>query len=126
MVTTRPPKTIVKPTALGPVANTDTKLLIYGLFQKGRVLAQDGVSSSFSTRASAFAMLFAGRGEPAMVAIHMGLSIKLLPFRLSELRNVLGCHVPLPLFVNSIQPFDDVGPLMRVVPAFRLLVGQIR
>ena len=26
---------IVKPTALGPVANTDTKLLIYGLFQKG-------------------------------------------------------------------------------------------
>ncbi len=45
MVTTRPPKTIVKPTALGPVANTDTKLLIYGLFQKGRVLAQDGVVS---------------------------------------------------------------------------------
>ena len=45
MVTTRPPKTIVKPTALGPVANTDTKLLIYGLFQKGRVLAQDGVSA---------------------------------------------------------------------------------
>ena len=43
MVTTRPPKTIVKPTALGPVANTDTKLLVYGLFQKGRVLAQDGV-----------------------------------------------------------------------------------
>ena len=43
MVTTRPPKTIVKPTALGPVANTDTKLLIYGLFQKGRVLAQDDV-----------------------------------------------------------------------------------
>ena len=28
---------------LGPVANTDTKLLIYGLFQKGRVLAQDEV-----------------------------------------------------------------------------------
>ena len=25
-----------------PFANTDTKLLIYGLFQKGRVLAQDG------------------------------------------------------------------------------------
>ena len=31
-----------KPTALGPGANTDTKPLIYGLFQKGRVLAQDG------------------------------------------------------------------------------------
>ena len=45
MVTTRLPKTIVKPTALGPVANTDTKLLIYGLFQKGRVLAQDGEGS---------------------------------------------------------------------------------
>ena len=44
MVTTRPPKTIVKPTALGPVANTDTKLLIYGLFRKGRVLAQDGLA----------------------------------------------------------------------------------
>ena len=38
-------QTIVKPTALGPVANTDTKLLIYGLFQSGRVLAQDGVAS---------------------------------------------------------------------------------
>ena len=36
-------QTIVKPTALGPGANTDTKLLIYGLFQKGRVLAQDAV-----------------------------------------------------------------------------------
>ena len=50
MVTTRPPKTIVKPTALGPVANTDTKLLIYGLFQKGRVLAQDGVQAFLSDR----------------------------------------------------------------------------
>ena len=39
-------QTIVKPTALGPVANTDTKLLIYGLFQSGRVLAQDGVTLS--------------------------------------------------------------------------------
>ena len=29
---------------LGPGANTDTKLLIYGLFQKGRVLAQDAVT----------------------------------------------------------------------------------
>ena len=49
MVTTRPAKTIVKPTALGPVANTDTKLLIYGLFQKGRVLAQDGIDFLRST-----------------------------------------------------------------------------
>ena len=31
-----------------PVANTDTKLLIYGLFQKGRVLAQDEVEFAFS------------------------------------------------------------------------------
>ena len=37
-------QTIVKPTALGPGANTDTKLLIYGLFQEGRVLAQDGIA----------------------------------------------------------------------------------
>ena len=50
MVTTRPPKTIVEPTALGPVANTDAKLLIYRLFQKGRVLAQDGLVAS-GTRA---------------------------------------------------------------------------
>ena len=55
MVTTRPPKTIVKPTALGSVANTDTKLLIYGLFQKGRVLAQDGIDFLRST----------GRGTPS-------------------------------------------------------------
>ena len=39
-------QTIVKPTALGPVANTDTKFLIYDLFQKGRVLAQDGLGCS--------------------------------------------------------------------------------
>ena len=44
MVTTHPPRTIVEPTALGTVANTDTKMLIYSLFQKGRVLAQDGDS----------------------------------------------------------------------------------
>ena len=50
MVTTRPPRTIVKPTALGPVANTDTKLLIYGLFQKGRVLAQDAVMGKITSR----------------------------------------------------------------------------
>ena len=54
MVTTRPPKTIVKPTALGPVANTDTKLLIYGLFQKGRVLAQDGVHRPVDSGAVSF------------------------------------------------------------------------
>ena len=36
-------QTIVKPAALGPVANTDTKLLIDGLLQKGRVLAQDAI-----------------------------------------------------------------------------------
>ena len=52
MVTTRPPKTIVKPTALGPVANTDTELLIYGLFQKGRVLAQDGIAPDYAHRHS--------------------------------------------------------------------------
>ena len=49
MVTTRPPKTIVKPTALGPVANTDTKLLIYGLFQKGRDLVQGARPSPSSS-----------------------------------------------------------------------------
>ena len=47
MVTTRPPKTIVEPTALGPVANTDAKLLIYQLFQEGRVFAQDEVDYLF-------------------------------------------------------------------------------
>ena len=93
MVTTRPPKTIVKPTAvpsiyssarpeldrspvsrepclhdlvvcsrsaLGTAANTDTKLLIYGLFKKGRVLAQDGVTETktapaASSRSTSFA-----------------------------------------------------------------------
>ena len=38
-------QTIVQLAALGPVANTDTKLLIYQLLQKGRVLAQDGVGN---------------------------------------------------------------------------------
>ena len=38
--------------ALGPSANTDTKLLICGLFQKGRVLAQDGVRQGLSEASS--------------------------------------------------------------------------
>ena len=53
MVTTRPPKTIVKPTAVPSIyssARTElAKLLIYGLFRKIRVLAQDGVRSSVET-----------------------------------------------------------------------------
>ena len=43
----------------GPVANTDTKLLIYGLFQKGRVLAQDGVN-----RQQQDVIDYLARGEP--------------------------------------------------------------
>ena len=35
---------------IGPVANTDTKLLIYGLFQKSRVLAQGGVLAGHGDR----------------------------------------------------------------------------
>ena len=35
-----------QPTALGDVANTDTKLLICNLFQKSRVLAQEGEPES--------------------------------------------------------------------------------
>ena len=41
-----------RPTALGPVANTDTKLPIYALFQKSRVLAQDGVPESSKVAAA--------------------------------------------------------------------------
>ena len=60
MVTTHPPKTIVKPTALGPVANTDTKLLIYGLFQKGRVLAQDGVPDRCGRTSASSVLAYTG------------------------------------------------------------------
>ena len=68
MVTTRPPKTIVKPTALGPVANTDTKLLIYGLFQKGRVLAQDGIDPNWNIELRIYHNCFAKiRMEPALL-----------------------------------------------------------
>ena len=63
MVTTRPPKTIVKPTALGPVANTDTKLLIYGLFQKGRVLVPDGAGWSYPVSAKG-GPAFGGNPQP--------------------------------------------------------------
>ena len=55
-------QTIVKPTALGPGANTDTKLLIYGLFQKGRVLAQDGVDMDEKTRERIFDPFFSTKG----------------------------------------------------------------
>ena len=42
--------------ALGPVANTDTKLLIYGLFHEGRVLAHNGGHEN-SKDATDFAIL---------------------------------------------------------------------
>ena len=51
-------QTIIKPTALGPVANTDTKFLIYGLFQKGRVLAQDGVKRREKAKSSLFRQFY--------------------------------------------------------------------
>ena len=35
-------QTIVKPTAHGPVANTDSKLLIYGLFQRAEFWHRTG------------------------------------------------------------------------------------
>ena len=60
-------QTIVKPTALGPVANTDTKLLIYGLFQKGRVLAQDGYESVVDLRNQ---IALASEGDYAVLADH--------------------------------------------------------
>ena len=87
MVTTRPPKTIVKPTALGPVANTDTKLLIYGLFQKGRVLAQDGELRSANREMSRAACegRRARRTICTIRALHLGLAhrrtLKLLIYR---------------------------------------------
>ncbi len=57
-------QTIVKPTALGPVANTDTKLLIDGLFQKGRVLAQDEVADVAGVNKATF-YAWITRGEQA-------------------------------------------------------------
>ena len=44
--------------ALGPVVNTDAKLLIYALFQEGGVLAQDGAARPFVVR-------FLGLAAPA-------------------------------------------------------------
>ena len=38
--------------ALGTSANTNTKLLIYDLFQKGRVLAQDGLRGRLNVGAT--------------------------------------------------------------------------
>ena len=76
MVTTRPPKTIVKPTALGPVANTDTKLLIYGLFQKGRVLAQDGVLPPLSVGALTLGRRYRCRSISAQIRAHDPLSTR--------------------------------------------------
>ena len=38
-------QTIVKPTALGPGANTDTKLLIYGLFKRAEFWHRTGLAA---------------------------------------------------------------------------------
>ena len=67
MVTTRPPKTIVEPTALGTVANTDSKLLNYRLFQKGRVLAQDAHGCLPVNSRSSLLRITAGRPETNQV-----------------------------------------------------------
>ena len=58
-----------RPTALGDVANTDTKLLICSLFQKSRVLAQDGVEdSSRDVRPGSLLKAFAAYPEPTPYA----------------------------------------------------------
>ena len=69
-------QTIVKPTALGPGANTDTKLLIYGLFQKGRVLAQDelhGMLDQHAVRTEPsvedLCLLFIHPGAPNLISL---------------------------------------------------------
>ena len=81
-------QTIVKPTALGPGANTDTKLLIYGLFQKGRVLAQDGVPSVQFTAA-------ANRPRLRSTAPALDLTaFKTVSYRASSPGTTIGSHVP--------------------------------
>ena len=87
MVTTRPPKTIVKPTALGPVANTDTKLLIYGLFQKGRVLAQDGMAF---IHGGLIGLLADTAGNFSVGSVSPGSTVKTVEFKLNLLAGVQG------------------------------------
>ena len=75
-----------RPTALGPVANTDTKLLIYGLFQKSRVLAQDGVADGavWSHPVSAISSLPFGR-DPGPRAVRAVSAARCSPtFRADE------------------------------------------
>ena len=85
MVTTRPPKTIVKPTALGPVANTDAKLLIYGLFQKGRVLAQDGVGQLAFRQLDSNGTARVGGGHRGVTEIVRSLESTLMKIRVPTL-----------------------------------------
>ena len=102
MVTTRPPKTIVKPTALGPVANTDTKLLIYGLFQKGRVLAQDEINvNSSSTRA------YSSRNSGSSISRFVSTEIRPRPPPRPD--------CPIPFSLSSVARLGDVLVLSRCV-----------
>ena len=75
-------QTIVKPTALGPVANTDTKLLIYGLFQKGRLRVSRPKLVSFFAKQSAATVLLEACGSAhfwARTLRRLGHDVVLLP-----------------------------------------------
>ena len=78
-------QTIVKPTALGPVANTDTKLLIYGAISKGpsfgtgrarRVLT---FRRAAETRSSKLSHLHYLATHAARVRSHLATPLRLTP-----------------------------------------------
>ena len=82
--------------ALGPGANTDTKLLICCLFQKGRILAQDGVPSVQFTAATNV-QFTAAANRPRLRSTAPALdptAFKTVSYRASSPRTTIGSHVP--------------------------------
>ena len=120
MVTTRPPKTIVEPTALGTVANTDSKLLIYRLFQKGRVLAQDAVA-----RARSFFL-----GDDPRGRFHRDKNVfpsTLSLLLTSSVTTTLFPTLPSATFLFTVAPSTfRISPSLRCPTAFCAAVARLR
>ena len=79
------------------IVNTDTKLLIYGLFQKGRVLAQDGIGVDQATLPCVIGWWVSGMTAPVTSVSGSGRHVSRFSWKMTVLKIIYAhekrsCH----------------------------------